>query len=145
MTALHNIHASLRKKKITSWINLGTMSLRRGQMYVSTLLLCTFLSLVHLRESKVFPLPKHHSLKVNRKFEIQLNADVTSALMNVTLSFTLQPLDLCERDTGGYRTKKPHCWCVCDSMRKSCHYCELEVNFASCSQSGLVVTPHSSR
>jgi len=84
MTALHNIHASLRERKITFWINLGTLSLRRGKMYVSALLLCTSLSLVYLGESKVFPLPKHHSLKANRKFEIQLTAFVTSALMNVT-------------------------------------------------------------
>ena len=84
MTALHNIHASLRQKKITSWINLGRLSVRGRKMYVSALLLCTFLSLVYLMESKVFPLTKHHSLRVNRKFEIQLTAFVTSALMNVT-------------------------------------------------------------
>jgi len=48
-------------------------------MYVPALLLCTFLSLVYVRESKVFTLPKHHLLKVNRKYEIQLTAFVTSA------------------------------------------------------------------
>lgn len=76
MTALHNIHASLREKKITSGINLGRLSLRRGKMYVSALLLCTFLSLVYLRESKVFTLHKHNSLRVNTKFEMQLTAFV---------------------------------------------------------------------
>lgn len=66
--------------------------------------LCTFFSLVCLRGTKVFPVHKHHPLKVNRKFQVKLTAFVTSALINVSAQLHSPATYPWESDTSIYRT-----------------------------------------